>query len=172
MHIDYEISEKDYLDGQRLAVKGSLVRMIRWTPLVIPAFGALLALFLIYGALTQGASVKFVPGAIFSLLFLSIPFLSRHRQKTSYANSNSLHGNLALDIDDSGIQFGGPVTSARVDWAYFNKFLEDDRTFVLYAKNQSVFNIVPKRALSRAQVVRFRQYLEQNVRSSGSRDIG
>jgi len=164
MHIDYELSEKDYLDGQNLAIKNSSVRMTRWTRLVFPSFGALLALFLIYDALTQGFSQKMLPGAIFSLLFLSIPLLSRRKQKALYTKSNSLHGKLTLDVDDSGIQFGSPVTSAKIAWPYFARFCEDKKMFVLYAENQGTFNMVPKRALSPDQIVGFRRYLEQNVR--------
>jgi hypothetical protein len=164
MHVDYEVSERDYLDGQRLAIKNSSVRMVRWTPYVLPSFGALLAVFLIHGILTQGFSVSVLPGMAFSLFFLLIPFLSKRKQKTLYAKSNALHGRLTLDVDDSGIQFGGPITSAKVAWAYFGKFFEDERVFVLYQKNQTIFHMVPKRALSADQVAGFREYLEQKVR--------
>ena len=148
MHIDYEISERDYLDGQRLAIKHSSVRMVRWTRLVLPSFGAFLLAFLIYGLWTQGFSVRVLPGLAFSLFFLFIPLLSKRKQKTLYAKSNALHGRLTLDVDDSGIQFGGPITSAKVAWAYFGKFFEDNRAFILYQKNQTTFHMVPKRALA------------------------
>jgi hypothetical protein len=72
MHVDYEITEKDYLDGQRLAIKNSSVRMVRWTRFVLPSFGALLAVFLIHGILTQGFAVSVLPGMAFSLFFLLV----------------------------------------------------------------------------------------------------
>jgi hypothetical protein len=53
-------------------------------------------------------SVRMLPGLTFSLFFLFIPLLNRRKQKTLYAKSNALHGRLTLDVDDSGIQFGGP----------------------------------------------------------------
>jgi hypothetical protein len=164
MHVDSEISEKDYLDGQRLAIKNSSVRMVRLMPFVLPSFGVLLAVFLVYGILTQCFSVNLLPGMAFSLFLLLIPFLTRRKQKTLYARSNSLHGRLTLDVDDSGMQFGGPITSGKVAWAYFGKFFEDERTFVLYQKNHAIFHMVPKRSLSAEQIAGFRQYLEQNVR--------
>ena len=164
MHVDYEISEKDYLDGQRLAIKNSSVRMVRWMPFVLPCFGALGVVFLVHGILTQGFSVSVLPGMVFALFFLSIPLWSKRTQKKHYAKSNALHGRLTLDVDDSGIHFEGPITSAQIAWAYFGKFFEDERTFVLYQKNQAIFHMVPKRALSADQVAGFRQYLQQNVR--------
>jgi YcxB-like protein len=123
-----------------------------------------LAVFLVHGIATQGFSVSVLPGMAISLFFLLIPFLSIRKQKTLYAKSNALHGRLTLDVDDSGIQFGGPITSAKVAWAYFGKFFEDERAFVLYQENETIFNMVPKRALSADQVAGLRQYLEQNVR--------
>jgi len=164
MHVDYEISENDDLDGQRLAIKNSSVRMVRWMPFVLPCFGALGVVFLVHGILTQGFSVSVLPGMVFALFFLSIPLWSKLTQKNHYAKSNALHGRLTLDVDDSGIHFGGPITSAQIAWAYFGKFFEDERVFVLYQKNQAIFHMVPKRAFSADQVAGFRQYLQQNVR--------
>jgi len=100
----------------------------------------------------------------FSLFFLFIPLWSKRTQINRYAKSNALHGRLTLDVDDSGIQFGGPITTAHVAWTYFGKFFEDERAFVLYQKNQAIFHMVPKRALSADQVAGFRQYLQQNIR--------
>jgi len=106
----------------------------------------------------------YLPAAGVMLFFLSIPLWSKRAQKNHYTKSNALHGRLTLDVDDSGIHFGGPITSAQVAWAYFGKFFEDERAFVLYQKNQAIFHMVPKRALSADQVAGFRQYLQQNVR--------
>jgi hypothetical protein len=164
MHVDYEISEKDYLDGQRLAIKSS-IRMVRWTRFVLPSLGALLVVSLILGIFTQGFSVRMLPGLALGLFFLFIPCLSKRKQKAVYAKSNALHGRLTLDVDDSGIQFVGPITSAKVAWTYFGKFFEDETVFVLYQKNQTIFHPIPKRALSADQVVRFRQYLEYKIKS-------
>jgi hypothetical protein len=118
-----------------------------------------------YAIAIQGFSVRLLPGLAFGVYFLFVPFLSKRKQKSLYAKSNALHGRLTQDVDDSGIQFGGPITSAKVAWSYFGKFFEDDRVFVLYQKNQTIFHMTPKRALSADEVTSFRQYLEQNVRS-------
>jgi hypothetical protein len=164
MHVDYEISEKDYLDGQRLAIKNSSVRMVRWTPFVLPCFGALLVVFLVYFILTQGFSVNMLPGMGFALFFLSVPLWSKRLQKNHYAKSNAMHGRLTLDVDDSGIHFAGPITSSQIVWAYFGRFFEDERVFVLCQKNEAIFHMVPKRALSADQVAGFRLHLQQNVK--------
>jgi len=163
VHVDYEISEQDFMDAQRLAVRKSSVRLIRWTRLVLPLFGLFLLVFLVISAVTQGFSDRFIPGFAISLMFLSIPLLSWRTQKKMYANSPSMHGTLSLDVNDEGIQFGGKTFSSKVSWSHFARFLEDNKAFVLYQQNQRIFNIVPKRNLSLEQVAAFRQYLESKL---------
>jgi len=107
MHIDYEISEQDFLDAQRLAIKNSSLRIVRWTLLVLPLFGLSLLIFLIHGTATQGFSVRLIPGLAVCLFFISVPLLNRRTQKNLYAKSTAMHGRLSLDADDDGMQFGG-----------------------------------------------------------------
>lgn len=123
MHVEYEISEQDYLDGQRLAIKNSSLRLIRWTRFVMPCFGAFLLAFLANGVLKEGFSLNVIPGLAFVLFLLFIPLLSKRKQKSLYAKSNALHGRLTLDVDDSGMRFGGPITAASVGLVIFQQIL-------------------------------------------------
>jgi hypothetical protein len=164
MHVEYEFSEKDYLAGRRLAAKDSSGITAQWNRLVAPLVAAGLVVAVIYITLTQGLSAKFIPALVLGLLVVLLSLLSRRRQKAQYARSNPLPGKTTLDADDSGIQFSGPVASGKVAWAYYGRFCEDEKSFLLIPLNKSNFQIVPKRAFSPEQVVRFRQYLEQNIR--------
>lgn len=167
MHIDYEISEQDFLDAQRLAIRNSSVRLIRWNPLVLPLFGVLLLIFLIHGTAAQGFSVRLIPGLAVCLFFISVPLLNRRTQRKLYAKSPSVHGRISLDANDDGMQFRGHTFCSKVSWSHFGKFFEDDKVFVLYQQNQQIFNTVPKRSLSPEQVTTLRQYLERNISSPG-----
>lgn len=163
MHGDYEISEQDFLDGQRLAIKSSSRRLVRWNRVVIPGFGLVLLAFLASVIVRQGFSIQLAPGMAIVSFFLLIPLLNKRTQKKLYARSNGLHGRLTLDVDEDGMQFGGPINSAKVAWAYFGKYFEDERVFVLYARNRVIFHIIPKRELSPEQVVELREYLQGNI---------
>lgn len=163
MHIDYEISETDFLNGQRLAVKKSAIRGVRWTLLVLPTFGMLLLLDLVYFAVRQGFSIRFIPGFAICSFFLSIPLLSRREQTKVYAKSITLHGKLSLDVDDRGLRFLGPTSSSDITWEHFGRFLEDDKVFILYQKGDRIFNILPKRGLNPEQIAEFRQLSERHV---------
>lgn len=167
MHIDYEISEQDFLDTQSLALKSSPIPGLRWSRVVLPVFGLLLLAALIYTAARQGFSMRALPGLLFGIVFclfwISLPLLSKQKQKAVYAKSKGLHGRLAIEIDDDGIQFQGPLSSAKTGWPYFSKFFDDDKTFIFYQDNEQIFHMLPKRFLSPEQVVEFRKFFERHV---------
>jgi len=162
MNFEYQIAEQDFIDAQALAIKNSPVRLVRWTRFVLPLFGAGLLAFLIRVVVQQGFSWRIVPASIFPLVFLATPLLSRRNQRQVYAKTTSLHGTLSLVADEDGLQFQGPTFSSRILWAHFYKFLEDERSFLLY-QSPHVFNIVPKRGLSTEQIDVLRTFLRRNV---------
>lgn len=61
MNVEYEISEQDFINGQRLAIKNSPARLVRWTRLVIPLFGVALLVFLVNALKQQGFSLAHNP---------------------------------------------------------------------------------------------------------------
>jgi len=162
MHIEYEISEQDFVNGQRLAIKNSPVRLVRWTRVVLPLFGVALLAFLIYAVAQRGFSWRAVPGLGFCLLFIALPFLNRRTQQNLYAKAAAMHGRLSLGVDEDGLRFQGSTFSSQVGWSNFRKFFEDESSFVFY-QNQLVFNIVPKRSLAPDQITALRGFLERKI---------
>jgi|GEM_PF-1459203 hypothetical protein len=165
MHIDYEISEQDFLDAQKLAIKNSPNLLTRLTRVVLPLFGAALMAFVSYSLVTQGFSWNLIPAAAFPLLLLALPGWSKRIQKKPYAKAVSMHGLLALDVDEMGMQFQGPTVSSKVTWSHFSRFYEDEKVFILY-QHMPVFNLIPKRILSPEQVIELRSYLRVIGKSS------
>ncbi len=76
-----------------------------------------------------------------------------------------MHGLLALDVDEMGMQFQGPTVSSKVTWSHFSRFYEDEKVFILY-QHMPVFNLIPKRILSPEQVIELRSYLRVIGKSS------
>jgi hypothetical protein len=132
VHVEYEISEQDFIDAQYLAVKNSPMRLIRWSRLVLPLFGAGLLVFLIFAVARQGFSWRVIPGSIVPVGFLLMPLLNRWESKRTYVKTASLHGRLSLAVDEAGLQFQGPTFSSQIRWAHFCKFIEDQNSFLLY----------------------------------------
>jgi hypothetical protein len=162
MNLEYEITEQDFIHAQRLAIKSSPARIVRWTRLAMPLFGVGLSAFLIRAVAQQGFSWRVIPASFFCLLFISMPLLNRRSQKQLYSKTASLHGKLFLGVDDNGLQFQGPTFSSQVGWSNFCRFIEDENSFLIY-QNSQVFNLVPKRSLSAEQIAELRQRFEAKI---------
>ena len=162
MDTEYEISEQDFINAQRLAVKESPVHAIRWTRLVLPLFGTGLLAFLIHAVVQQGLSWRMVPGLAFCLYMISLPFWSRRAQKRLYAKATAMHGRISLGVGEDGLQFQGPTFSSQLRWSHFARFIEDEDSFLLYP-NEQIFNIVPKRNLAPEQITALREYLALKI---------
>ena len=162
MQIEYEISEQDFINGQRLAIKNSPKLLVRWSRLMLPLFGVALLLFLLNAVKQQGFSWRVIPGLAFCLMFIALPLLNRSTQRRLYAKATVMHGRLLLGVDEGGLSFHGPTFSSQVGWSNFRKFFEDEDSFVLY-QNQQVINIVPKRKLAPEQITALRGYFERNI---------
>lgn len=162
MRVEYQISERDFINAQRLAIKNSPRRSVRWTRLMYPLFGLMLLLFVISTAQRQGLSARMIPAFVICLFFLSMPLLNRRTQKKMYAESTAMRGPLSAEVDEQGISFRGLTFSSQFDWSNFSRFFEDDNSFVLY-RSERLFNLIPKRELSRNQITTLREYFVRNI---------
>jgi len=163
MHIEYEISEKDFRDGQRLAIKGSKSLAIHWATFLPPSIGLVTLIYIIKVAASQGFSVRVVPGIVISVLFVLMPILTRQTQNKLYTKSSSLRGRISLDVDDAGLRFLGQTSSSNASWNHYSRFLENDKVFVLWQKDERLFNIVPKLVLTPEQTASLRQILQHHL---------
>ena len=169
MHIEYEISERDYLNAQRLAIKNYPRRSVRWTRIGLPVFGLVLLLGFIFNfvltIVVQKQAFPFVSmvGLLIPAFFISSPLLNNRSQRKLYAKSTSLHGKLSLSANAGALEFHGPNFQSKVDWSVFDSFFEDRDSFVLFQKTL-VFNMIPKRQLSDEQVAALRDLFSSNLK--------
>jgi hypothetical protein len=166
MQIEYEISEQDFLDAHKLAIRKSLSRSTRLIFRVLPFWGLFMFLGVMWPVLRHGFSWKWNMLLPFSmaLLFLSLPLLMRQVQKKVYRQTANLHGKRTVTVDESGLSFSGPAYSSRLEWTFFPRFVEGEKTFLLYQSNQ-IFNVIPKQQLSQEQIVQLREAFTRNIRS-------
>jgi hypothetical protein len=162
MQIEYEISEQDFLDAQKLAMRKHPSRNSRLIFRLLPFWGLFLSLGMIWGGLKQGLSWNLLPGFLLGLLFLSSAWLLKLAQRKMYRQSPSLHGKRTMILNETGLSFSGPSFSSNIDWSFFQRFEEDDRVFLFWQSRQ-IFNIVPKRELSPGQISELRQAFTQNI---------
>jgi len=169
MQINYEISEQDFLAGQRLATRNSPLRAIRWSYRVIPAIGGSLLAVMIFSYATkpQELSLQFMLPVTVGLFCISLPLIARRAQRKLYAKSTAMHGKLIFDADDEGLRFQGPMYSSQVLWSLYCKFFEDKDSFVLLQQNQQVGNIIPKRSLTPDQIGSLRDLFNRKIVQAG-----
>jgi YcxB-like protein len=163
MHVDYGVSEKDFFQAQKLAIKKSPVRLVSSTRWAVPLIGAITLAYLAYAIVTQGFAINMVLGAIPPLGMISLPLLTRRTQKKLYAQARHFHGPMSLDTDDYGMTIKGDGVDARIAWSNLLSFHEDDNSFIIYSSS-AVFHPVPKRTLSEEQVAGLRECFQRNIR--------
>ena len=161
MKIDYEISEQDFLDAQRLALKelGPLVRAMRW---YLPIAGSFMLIWVLFNIRHIGFDPRLLFGFAIALFFIANPWLTRRKQKKMYSSASAMHGKLSAEFDDQGVRFCGPNHNGSAGWQNYQKFAEDSRIFLLWQPTR-VFNPIPKRHLSSQQIEQLRALLSAHL---------
>jgi hypothetical protein len=165
MQIEYEISEQDFVEAQKLALRKGASRSTRLIFKFIPFWGAFICIGVLWPRFQQGftfdasAAIAIVFG---SLLAIGIPLQIKRARKKMYWQTPSLHGTRSLTMDTNGLVFAGPEFSSQLQWKIFVKFVEDDKSFLLY-QNQHIFQVIPKSALSPQQISELREAFTQNI---------
>ena len=161
MHIEYDITEQDFLHALRVVHRRTTGSFMRWIELASPLLGFALLIFIIYRIATQGMSGISALGLGIGLYLLFTPSLSKSRQKQVYRNSDFLHGKLVLEVDEVGLRFGGETRGLEISWGSLGRRIEDNRAFVVLRGKGRTFRVVPKRCLSSTQVSEFRECLRR-----------
>jgi hypothetical protein len=108
----------------------------------------------------HGTSVGFwAGGAAFFLYLMFYPLLFRRKMKTLY-KQQELHREWLIEVSDAGIHSTiSGLSDSRLEWAYFNCFVETPEIFVMIKKLRPVFISLPKRVLTPAEQDELRSLL-------------
>jgi YcxB-like protein len=167
MHVEYDISEQDFLHALRLVHRRTTPTLVRWIELASPFLGFALLIFIIYRIATQGMSGISALGLGIGFYLLFTPSLSKNRQKQLYRNSDFLHRRLILEVDKVGLWFGGQTGTVEMSWMSIGRCIEDQRAFLVLSEKGRAFQVVPKRCLSSSQVSAFRECLRRRSGPDG-----
>lgn len=162
--INYEISEQDYLDAQKLAIRNHPKRFTRVVYRILPYWGLLAGLGALWPLFWWGFHwdwLMILPLA-FAGFALSRPLLFNRAAKATYRKTRSLHGPRSTAVDDQGMSFQGPDFSSQLKWPFFLKFAEDDKSFVMFQTDRMFF-FIPKRQLSQQDISNIRKALAQHI---------
>ena len=162
--INYEISEQDYLNAQKLAIRKHPKILTRVILRILPYWGFFVALAVAWSVFERGfgwQTSMLLPLA-FAVFALSSPLLLKRAQKAVYRKTTSLQGPRTMSADEQGLSFEGPNFSSQLKWPFFLKFAEDDNVFVIYQSNQ-IFHIIPKRQLYPQQILDLREAFTRHI---------
>ena len=143
MHIDYEVSEKDFLQAQDLAMKKSPLWLMRWMRVLFPLLGAAGLVFLGVAIARDGFKANIAWAVFIPFWLVSTPIWVRGTQKRLYAKARHFHGPMLLDTDDNGMRVKGDDIDSRMAWSNFANFNEDEHSFVIY-QSSAIFHPIPK----------------------------
>jgi hypothetical protein len=162
--INYEISEQDYLDAQKLATRNHPRTFTRVLYRILPYWGLLVGLAVVWVMFGRGFywdNLMILPLG-FAVFALGRPLLFKRAVKAAYRKTRSLHGPRSTAVDEQGISFEGPDFSSQLKWPFFLKFAEDEKSFVMYQTNQMFF-LIPKRQLSQQESLDIREALVHHI---------
>lgn len=171
LQITYEISEQDFLDAQKLAIRNHPKRSTRLTFRLLPYWGLLLAgaiAWAIFQPDFEWRASSLLP-LVFVIPALFSPLLNQRSRKAAYRRNTSLHGARSVVVNEQGLSFKGPGFSSQVNWPIFVRFAEDDKVFVLF-QSSHVFHIIPKRQLSPQQIADLREAFTRHIATRNKPD--
>ena len=169
MHIEYQISESDYVAAVRLCRRaGERTALLRIY--VLPAMCALLTLPLAIMLFAwQGLALELVPAILFLLCPLLDMLLWRNKVSLRYRDNLSLHRRNFVDIDDRGFRMRDVATDRFTPWSEISAYAESRTTFIRFQDRCGQFHITPKRELTELQISEFRQMLASRLPRRGAR---
>jgi hypothetical protein len=164
MHIDYEMSEQDFMDAQKLARRHSSNRTFKWTFRVLPFWGLFLVLVAVWNTVQSGFSRNngMIPPFVLGLVFLNIPWLMNQVNRNIFRKNPIFRGQRSLSVDETGLAISAPTISIQLKWDSIQNFVEDNASFVLY-QSGLIFHFIPKRQLSPDQIAELREAFTRNI---------
>jgi hypothetical protein len=164
MHIEYQISESDYVNAVTLFQR---TRRGAWVQrYVLPVIYGILLLPLAISAILvhNRMSVVLIPEIFLLGRGLLGPFMMRRRLVQRYRDNISIQSRNFIDIDDTGCRMRDVATDRFTAWEEFSSYVENETTFLRLRKNKTQFYITPKRELTAEQIDEFRAFCKRNLR--------
>jgi YcxB-like protein len=104
-----------------------------------------------------------VGASAYGLYLLLYPLLFRRKIRTLY-KQQELHREWLVELSEEGIHSAIPgLSDSRLEWSYFDSFVETAELFVLVKKLRPVFISLPKRALTSSEQDELRPLLDAHL---------
>jgi hypothetical protein len=147
MHIEYQISEDDFVGAAKLAMRTRSKRSV-FTIYALLGFGLLLILGSIVSMIASGSGTAGLAPFLWGSFLVSMPLLWAYQFRKQYRKNSLLHDRRSLDVDNAQLHFKTSTSESTSTWASYIRFAENESTFILFQQGNQIFIPIPKRELT------------------------
>jgi hypothetical protein len=164
MHIEYQISQQDYVSAAILAIrKGRIFSKLRYY-----YFCVFTTLWLVtaMGAARSGGhwnTAAILTGLTIIPFMAGILWIARVRFGREFQKNANLHGVHQLDATESGMRIAHTESETRSTWKIYSKFAENSHVFILFDQGRKSFIAIPKSAMSPEEIAELRSLFKAGL---------
>jgi len=162
MHIEYQMSESDFVAASQFASHGRTT----WRRIRLWLIRLVGLLFTVAGVLLlsqQGNKTINLVLLLYGIFLCSFSIFTRIQYKRKFHKMTQLHGRYVLEPDEHFFRYIAPAGETKMDWRVWGSFAEDTRSFVLVQRGSSIFMPIPKRELTSDQITELRTLFETHL---------
>ena len=148
MNITYQLTLNEYQEAVSFHYKNTK------RPLFVSIFLGFATFMILVG--TDFTNIREVIDNIF-LVFFALSFyilftrmITAYQAKKVYNKSAILSKEVTLHISGKGIKEDKNNNDKTLDWAYFTKWIENEKYYIIYTSRYQ-FNVIPKRVMDEKQ---------------------
>lgn len=160
MHIEYRITEKDYRYATMLAARkrSSLSALEYYGPYLFAILWVAVSIIPAYLHPDQDLDLLLTLG----ILPVIMGFLSMRRKqiRAEYKKMKMFHLLQVLDVDTNGLRLVTTAGTSRSAWKVYDRFAEDQKSFILFLAGSTAIFPIPKSELTFAQIDELRTMLK------------
>jgi hypothetical protein len=159
MHIEYRINERDYRSATMLAMRkrSTMTAVEYYGPYIFAILW--IAASLIPAYLHPDADLDLILTLGIMPIIMGFLVLRRKTIKREYRKLKMFHLLQVLDLDTNGLRLVTSAGTTRSAWKVYERFAEDEKSFILFQEGTMTIMPIPKGELTHAQIDELRTLL-------------
>jgi YcxB-like protein len=162
MHIEYELSESDFVAATQFAShRRTTWRRIRlWLVRLTGLVFAIMAVLLLS---QRGNKIINLMILIYGIYLCCWSLMTTLQSRRRFRRMTQLHGRYILEPDENCFRYIAPAGESKMEWRAWGSFAEDESSFVLGQRGSTYFMPIPKRELTPIQITELRSLFETHI---------
>jgi hypothetical protein len=159
MHIEFRITDKDYRAATMLAMRkrSTMSSVEYYGPYLFAILWVATSLIPAYLHPDQDLDLLLTLGVM--PIIMGFLVLRRKTIKREYKKHKSFQLLQVLDLDTNGLRLVTTAGTTRSAWKVYERFVEDDKSFIMFIAGSTAILPIPKGELTLAQIDELRSLL-------------